>query len=193
MVWLRKKWTGAVLDTCTYLCVCVCLRLLSMSSRHHVCLIITPQSFLASLSLSLSLSPSSIHLSCSFVKASVPNKAHSHAERMWGSTEWFQLTPQLHTASPSMSPPSSFILSPNTLRPPKNILALFFYFLHNVSLSFSIYVLYICHTQFVSLLRQPIRALCLLLHPEALGLNTFFYAGKRKHFYSFNSSPWSSL
>lgn len=191
MVWLRKKWTGAVLDTCTYLCVC--LRLLSMSCRHHVCLIITPQSFLASLSRPLSLSPSSIHLSCSFVKASVPNKAHSHAERMWGSTEWFQLTPQLHTASPSMSPPSSFILSPNTLRPPKNILALFFYFLHNVSLSFSIYVLYICHTQFVSLLRQPIRALCRLLHPEALGLNTFFYAGKRKHFYSFNSSPRSSL
>lgn len=36
-------------------CVCVCLRLLSMSSRHHVCLIITPQSFLASLSLSVPL------------------------------------------------------------------------------------------------------------------------------------------
>lgn len=178
MVWLRKKWTGAVLDTCTYLCVCV-----FKTAFHEQPTSCVPDYYTAIISgLSLALSPASIHLSCSFVKASVPNKAHSHAERMWGSTEWFQLTPQLHTASPSMSPPSSFILSPNTLRPPKNILALFFYFLHNVSLSFSIHVLYICHTQFVSLLRQPIRALCSLLHPEALGLNTFFMQGKENIF-----------
>lgn len=189
MVWLRKKWTGTVLDTCTYLCVCV-----FKTAFHEQPTSCVPDYYTAIISgLSLALSPSSIHLSCSFVKASVPNKAHSHAERMWGSTEWFQLTPQLHTASPSMSPPSSFILSPNTLCPPKNILALFFCFLHNVSLSFSIYVLYICHTQFVSLLRQPIKGLMLSPPPRSPWPKHIFYAGKGKHFYSFNSSPWSSL
>lgn len=193
MVWLRKKWTGAVLDTCTYLCVCVCLRLLSMSCRHHVCLIITPQSFLTSLSLALSLSvplPSislvpSLKLQYRTKHTVMQRECEAQQSGSSSHHNCIQLLPQCLLHPPLSSLP--------TLSAPKNILALFFYFLHNVSLSFSIYVLYICHTQFVSLLQQPIRALCRLLHPEALGLNAFFYAGKRKHFYSFNSSPRSSL
>lgn len=51
------------------------------------------------------------------VKGSAPNKAHTHAGRMWGSADWFQLTPQLHTASPSLSLLSSFTLFPNTFSP----------------------------------------------------------------------------
>lgn len=115
MVWLREKWTGAVLDLCTYLCVCVRVFKTAFHGLPTSCV---PDYYTAIISgLPLSLSPSSIHPSCSFVKGSAPNKAHSHAERMWGSSEWFQLAPQLHTASPSMSLPSFFILSPNTFPP----------------------------------------------------------------------------
>lgn len=75
LVWEKTDRSGGVvLDGCT--CVCVW-----DYSPHHVCLIITPQSFLASLSL-----PPSLHPSCWLVKGLVPNKAHSHAERMWSST-----------------------------------------------------------------------------------------------------------
>lgn len=79
-----------------------------VTGQHHVCLIITPQSSLASLFLPLS----SVRLSRSLVKASVVNKAHSHAERMWGSTNshhnyiWFLpycLSHRLYPSNSSLS------------------------------------------------------------------------------------------
>lgn len=145
----------------------VCLRLLSMSSRHHVCLIITPQAFLASLSLSVPLPSISLvpSLKLQYRTKHTVMQRECEAQQSGSSSHHncIQLLPQCLLHPPLSSLPT-------------------LYFLHNVSLSFSIYVLYICHTQFVSLLRQPIRALCSLLHPEALGLNTFFMQGKENIF-----------
>lgn len=114
MVWLGKngpEWYW--LSACVYVCVWDCF---PRTAQHHVCLIITPQSFLAS----LSLSASSIHLSRSLVEGSALNKAHSHAERMRGSTEWFNSHHNYIQISLTVS---STLLYPFL---PKNILALFF-------------------------------------------------------------------
>lgn len=125
-----------------WLSVRVCSRLLPNIMR----LIITPQSFLAFLSL---FPPSFIHLSHSLIKGSAANKAHSHAERMCGSTNshhnytWFLPSSPLSSAFPSLKHPRCvFLLFPQT------------------SLSSFIHL---CCAKFVSLVWQPIRALCLLL------------------------------
>lgn len=165
---------------CVYVCAYVCLRLVSASCPTS-CVSDYYTAIISGLSLSLSLNPSSIHRSCSLVRGSALNKAHSHAERMWGSTEWFQLTPQLHTTSPSLSLPPFFILSLDAFLPQTSLLC--FSTLCIMCPCRPLYT-YLCHTQFVSLLWYPIRALCLLLHPEAVGLNWFFFffARKRKTF-----------
>lgn len=150
-----------------------------VTGQHHVCLIITPQSSLASLFLPLS----SVRLSRSLVKASVANKAHSHAERMWGSTNshhnyiWFLpycLSHRLHSPLPRSLPKTLPAM-------------LFFASLHNVS---SCLYATLCRTPSLTLMWRPIRALCLPLCPRALSLKSFL-VGKRKQFNSSNSSLWS--
>lgn len=124
--------------------VCVCLRLLSA----HCPTSCVSDYYTTTISgLSLSLNPS-IHLSRCLVKGSVPNKAHSHAVRMWGST----VVPTHTTITYSLSlTVSSTLLYPLSQRfSALNILALFFYSLHNVSLSSSIYVS-LSHTIYLSL------------------------------------------
>lgn len=106
-----------------HVCVLVSSRRLSTQCQHQVCLIITPQSFLASLSF---LGRSSTHLLCSSAEGSEPNKAHSHAERMWGPAERFPPQPQSHTHSFSIT-----ILSFPPAKCPRWII--FFGFFLNVS------------------------------------------------------------
>lgn len=97
---------------CVYVCVCV-RNPASCVSDYYTAIISG-----LSLSLSLCLNPSSIHLSRSLVKDSAPNKAHSHAERMRGSTEWFQThTTITYGFSLTVSSTLLYILSPTLFLP----------------------------------------------------------------------------
>lgn len=133
------------------------------TAQNHVCLIITPQSFLAF--PSNSVPPSYAR---PLVKGSVPNKAHSHARRMWGSTEPFQLTTTITSGSLSFTVSSTlcYPLS-STLFSPKHPQPCFATFcIKHPCLSLFIYIS-LSHTICLCLLWYPIRASCLLLHPEA--------------------------
>lgn len=149
------------MDRSGWVSVCVCSRLLPNIMR----LIITPQSFLAFLSL---FPPSFIHLSHSLVKGSAANKAHSHAERMWGSTNshhnyiWFLPYCPLSSAFSSLKHPR----------------CVFLLFAQTSLSSFT----HLCRAKFVSLARRPIRASCLLLYPEAKCLKRFCFQGKENIF-----------
>lgn len=127
-----KKWTEVILDECMYVCVWGCF---PHAAQHHVCLIITPQSFLAS-SPPPSVPPPTISLVPSLRAQHRTKHTVMHREceaQLSGSNShhnYIRLLPHC-LFHPPLSSPNAFL--------PKTS-ALFFYSLHNASLSSSVYV-----------------------------------------------------
>lgn len=142
-----------------------------MGCRHHVCLIITPQSFLASLSLSVPL-PSiplvpSLRVQHRTKHTVMQRECEAQASGSSSHHNCIQLLPQclFHlslSSLPTLFPPKTFLLCFSTCCIMCPCLPLYTYYIsviHNLSL--------FCGDQ--------LEPLCRLLHPEALSLNTFFF------------------
>ena len=107
------------------MCVCVSLRRLTPRCQYHVCLIITPQSFLASLAPSVPLPSISLVPSLRVQHRTKRTVMQRECEaKRSGSNSHHDLTQLL---------PRCLVLSPNTPPPVKHPLVLFFYFLPHVS------------------------------------------------------------
>ena len=174
--------------------VCVSLRRLCLHYQHHVCLIITPQSFLASLTLSLFLSlPRSLlnpSLSLSLLHWGFGTKQSTQSCR--GNVRLSGAVPALTTITQSFSlAVSSFNPTLLSCKTPSFCYSTLFFawnvlvFLYT-SVEFNLPLS--CGDQLephVSFFTQRASFFFFLFFP--------FFQAKENIFLSFNSSPWSSL